>query len=129
VGPNGSGKTTLLGLIAGTIQPDEGRVERGINTVCSYYGQTVAGLPMEARMLEFIRMKSELTSLGDGTALTPERLLERFLFDRTMHEQRLSTLSGGELRRLQLVSVLAEHPNLLVLDEPTNDLDIETVST
>jgi len=127
VGPNGSGKTTLLGLIAGTIQPDEGTVERGINTVCSYYGQTVAGLPMEARMLEFIRMKSELTSLGDGTALTPERLLERFLFDRTMHEQRLSTLSGGELRRLQLVSVLAEHPNLLVLDEPTNDLDIETI--
>ena len=127
VGPNGSGKTTLLGLIAGTIQPDEGSVERGVNTVCSYYGQTAAGLPMDARMLEFIRMKSELTSLGDGTALTPERLLERFLFDRTMHDQRLSTLSGGELRRLQLVSVLAEHPNLLVLDEPTNDLDIETI--
>ena len=127
VGPNGSGKTTLLGLIAGRLAPDEGSVERGVNTVCSYYGQTADGLPMDARMLDFIRSRAELTAMGDGSLLDPERLLERFLFDRTMHDQRLSTLSGGELRRLQLVSVLAEHPNLLILDEPTNDLDIDTI--
>jgi len=127
VGPNGSGKTTLLGLIAGSLEPSEGSVDRGANTACAYYGQTTAGLPMDASMIEFIRSKAELTSMGDGTTLDPERLLERFLFDRTMHDQRLSTLSGGELRRLQLVSVLAEHPNLLILDEPTNDLDIDTI--
>jgi ABC transport system ATP-binding/permease protein len=127
VGPNGSGKTTLLRLIVGTLEPDEGAVERGVNTVCSYYGQTAGDLPMDARMIDFIRRHAELTAMADGTLLDPERLLERFLFDRSMHDQRLATLSGGELRRLQLVSVLAEHPNLLVLDEPTNDLDIETI--
>jgi ATP-binding cassette subfamily F protein uup len=127
VGPNGSGKTTLLRLIVGTLEPDEGMVERGVNTVCAYYGQTAGDLPMAARMIDFIRRHAELTAMADGTLLDPERLLERFLFDRSMHDQRLSTLSGGELRRLQLVSVLAEHPNLLVLDEPTNDLDIETI--
>lgn len=127
VGPNGSGKTTLLGLIAGSLEPSEGSVVRGANTACSYYGQTAAGLPMDVRMVDFIRSRSEVTTLGDGAVLDPERLLERFLFDRTMHDQRLSTLSGGELRRLQLVSVLAEHPNLLILDEPTNDLDIDTI--
>ncbi len=127
VGPNGSGKTTLLRLIVGTLEPDEGMVECGVNTVCSYYGQTAGDLPMDARMIDFIRRHAELTAMADGTLLDPERLLERFLFDRSMHDQRLSTLSGGELRRLQLVSVLAEHPNLLVLDEPTNDLDIETI--
>ncbi|MBN2874276.1 MAG: ABC-F family ATP-binding cassette domain-containing protein, partial [Spirochaetales bacterium] len=127
VGPNGSGKTTLLGLIVGTLEPDEGAIERGANTVCAYYGQTATGLPMDSTMLSFIRRHAELTAMADGTLLDPVRLLERFLFDRTMHDQKLSTLSGGELRRLQLVSVLAEHPNLLVLDEPTNDLDIETI--
>ncbi|MBU1082088.1 MAG: ABC-F family ATP-binding cassette domain-containing protein, partial [Spirochaetes bacterium] len=127
VGPNGSGKTTLLAMIAGLLPPDEGSVDRGLNTACSYYGQTAAGLPMDARMIDFIRGRAELTDMGDGATLDPERLLERFLFDRTMHDQRLSTLSGGELRRLQLVSVLAEHPNLLILDEPTNDLDIDTI--
>lgn len=127
VGPNGCGKTTLLGLMVGSLEPDEGTVTRGANTVTAYYGQTAEGLPMDARMLDFIRSKAELTKLGDGTFLDAERFLERFLFDRTMHGQRLSTLSGGELRRLQLVAVLAEHPNLLVLDEPTNDLDIDTI--
>lgn len=127
VGPNGCGKTTLLSIVSGELEPDEGSVDRGANTRAAYFGQTAAGLPMGRRMLEFIRERAELTRLGDGTELDAERLLERFLFDRSMHDQLLSTLSGGELRRLQLVSVLAENPNLLVLDEPTNDLDIDTI--
>ncbi len=127
VGPNGCGKTTLLSIVTGDLEPDEGTVDRGANTRAAYFGQTAAGLPMGKRMLEFIRERAELTRLGDGSELDAERLLERFLFDRSMHDQLLSTLSGGELRRLQLVSVLAENPNLLVLDEPTNDLDIDTI--
>jgi ATP-binding cassette subfamily F protein uup len=127
VGPNGCGKTTLLSIVTGELAPDEGSVDRGANTRAAYFGQTAAGLPMAKRMLEFIRERAELTRLGDGSELDAERLLERFLFDRSMHDQLLSTLSGGELRRLQLVSVLAENPNLLVLDEPTNDLDIDTI--
>ena len=127
VGPNGSGKTTLLRLMYGDLEPDAGSVVRGVNTVCSYFGQTAADLPGDVRMVDFIRMHAELTTMGDGAVLDAERLLERFSFDRTMHDQRLSTLSGGEIRRLQLVAVLAEHPNLLILDEPTNDLDIETI--
>lgn len=127
VGPNGSGKTTLLNIVSGLVEPDEGSVVRGANTVAALYGQTSASLPMDARMLDFIRQRAELTVMGDGAALDPERLLERFKFDRTTHAQRLSTLSGGELRRLHLVSVIASHPNLLALDEPTNDLDIETI--
>ncbi|TFG85174.1 MAG: ABC transporter ATP-binding protein [Spirochaetales bacterium] len=127
VGPNGCGKTTLLAIMTGALAPDEGALDRGVNTACAFYGQTTDGLPMDLRAIDFIRKHAELTTLGDGSVLDAERLLERFLFDRTMHEQKLSTLSGGELRRLQLVSVLAEHPNLLVLDEPTNDLDIDTI--
>lgn len=127
VGPNGSGKTTLLAIMGVVISPSEGTVVRGDNTVVSYYGQSADELPKDKRMLEFIRSKSELVQLGGGLVLEPERLLERFLFDRDMHDQRLSTLSGGELRRLQLVAVLAEGPNLLILDEPTNDLDIDTI--
>ncbi len=127
VGPNGCGKTTLLGILSGKIAPDGGSVEKGINTLVAYYGQTADELPRELRMLEFIRKQAELMRLDNSTVLDAERLLERFLFDRTMHDQKLSTLSGGELRRLQLVSVLVTAPNVLVLDEPTNDLDIDTI--
>ncbi|MBP7264334.1 MAG: ABC-F family ATP-binding cassette domain-containing protein [Spirochaetia bacterium] len=127
VGPNGSGKTTLLSIISGALEPDGGAVEKGASTVCAHYAQTADGLPMDARVIEYIRRHAELTRMGDGSELDAERLLERFLFGRDMHEQRLSTLSGGELRRLQLVATLAGHPNVLVLDEPTNDLDIDTI--
>lgn len=127
LGPNGSGKTTLLRIIAGSLLPDRGRVERGVNTVCAYFGQTAAELPMEELVLDFIKKQTELFKLADGLELDAERLLERFLFDRNMWAQKLWSLSGGELRRLQLISVLAINPNVLLLDEPTNDLDIETI--
>ena len=127
VGPNGCGKTTLLSIVAGTLVPDEGTVDRGANTVATVFDQTARDLPPDMRVLDFARGRRELTRMADGSTLDAERLLDRFLFDRTMHDQRLSTLSGGELRRLQLVSLLAEAPNLLALDEPTNDLDIDTI--
>jgi len=78
-------------------------------------------------VLDYVRERAELTRLGDGSVLSAERLLERFLFDRDMFPRVLGALSGGELRRLQLVRLLAEAPNFLLLDEPTNDLDIETI--
>ncbi|GAB1432063.1 ABC-F family ATP-binding cassette domain-containing protein [Spirochaetota bacterium] len=127
VGPNGSGKTTLLRLMAGALEPDKGIVEKGANTLCAYFGQDASGLPMEEGALDFIKKQTELVVMADGVMLDPERLLERFLFDRSMWEQKLWSLSGGELRRLQLISVLAINPNVLLLDEPTNDLDLETI--
>lgn len=127
VGPNGCGKTTLLRLLCGLLEPSSGELERGINTCMAYYGQTADDLPQDMRMLDYIRLQADRIRLGNGVELDPERLLERFLFDGSMQQQKLYTLSGGEKRRLQLVSVLASGPNVLVLDEPTNDLDIDTI--
>jgi ATP-binding cassette subfamily F protein uup len=91
------------------------------------FDQTAAALDPSATVLDYVREHAEQVRLGDGTVLSAERLLERFLFDRDMFPRALGALSGGELRRLQLVRLLAEAPNFLLLDEPTNDLDIETI--
>jgi ABC transport system ATP-binding/permease protein len=127
VGPNGSGKTTLLDLVAGRIAPDSGSVERGENTRFAYFDQTAASIDKGLPLVEYIREKAERIRMADGSELTPEQLLERFLFPRAMQGLALSRLSGGELRRAQLVRLLADSPNFLLLDEPTNDLDIDTI--
>jgi len=127
VGPNGSGKTTLLGIVSGRIPPDTGRAEPGPTVTFGCFDQTAAALDPTVTVLEYIRERAELNRMGDGSVLSSERLLERFLFDRDMFPRVLGALSGGELRRLQLVRLLAEAPNFLLLDEPTNDLDIETI--
>jgi ABC transport system ATP-binding/permease protein len=127
VGPNGSGKTTFLDLVSGRIECDSGKVERGENTHFSYFDQTAASIDMELSLIAYIREKAERIAMADGSVLAPEQLLERFLFPRAMHELPLSRLSGGELRRVQLVRLLADGPNFLLLDEPTNDLDIDTI--
>jgi ATP-binding cassette subfamily F protein uup len=127
IGPNGSGKTTFLDLVSGRIEGDAGKVDRGENTHFAYFDQTAASIDLSLTLSSYIREKAERIAMADGSVLGPEQLLERFLFPRAMHELPLSRLSGGELRRVQLVRLLADSPNFLLLDEPTNDLDIDTI--
>jgi ABC transport system ATP-binding/permease protein len=127
VGPNGSGKTTFLDIVSGRIESDSGSVERGENTHFAYFDQTAASIDMSLSLIGYVREKAERIAMADGSVLNPEQLLERFLFPRAMHSLSLSRLSGGELRRIQLVRLLADSPNFLLLDEPTNDLDIDTI--
>jgi len=127
VGPNGSGKTTLLDIISGRIAPDSGRIEAGENTRFAYFDQMASSVDQGMTLLGLIKDKAERIVMADGSNLSPEQFLERFLFPRAMQGLSLSRLSGGELRRAQLVRLLADSPNFLLLDEPTNDLDIDTI--
>jgi len=127
VGPNGSGKTTFLDLVAGRIEPDAGLIERGATIHFAYFDQTASQMDGSLSLLAYVQEHAQLIRMADGSILSAQQLLERFLFPRAMHELPLSRLSGGELRRLQLVRLLAESPNFLLLDEPTNDLDIDTI--
>ncbi|HUW39696.1 MAG TPA: ABC-F family ATP-binding cassette domain-containing protein [Rectinemataceae bacterium] len=127
VGPNGSGKTTFLDLVAQRTAPDTGSIERGETVHFAYFDQTAADLDGGMSLLSYVEEHAERVRMADGSTLTAPDLLERFLFPRAVQGLPLSRLSGGELRRLQLVRLLAESPNFLLLDEPTNDLDIETI--
>jgi ATP-binding cassette subfamily F protein uup len=127
VGPNGSGKTTLLRLAAGHLAPDSGKVIRGETLRLAFFEQTAESMDGTARVVDYVKAQAERVSLGDGTVLTAEDLLERFGFPRDFQAMVISRLSGGERRRLQLVRLLATSPNVLILDEPTNDFDIETI--
>jgi ATP-binding cassette subfamily F protein uup len=127
VGPNGAGKTTLLDLVVGRKAVDSGLVDRGETLHFAYFDQTSAQVDLSVTVVDYVKEHAELIRLTDGTVLTAEQLLERFLFPKALQSLRLSRLSGGELRRLELVRLLATSPNFLLLDEPTNDLDIETI--
>ena len=128
VGPNGSGKSTLLDLISASVKPDGGELDKGINTVVAYFDQTSRNLPEDMRLLDYVRSSGEVISLKDGDVLTASKMLERFLFPSGMHYTPIAKLSGGERRRLYLLKVLMTNPNFIILDEPTNDLDIKTLS-
>ncbi len=127
VGPNGSGKSTLLDLLSGHSTPDKGERDVGINTVFGYYDQEGRNLQSDKGMLEFIQDISERITLSEGQTVTAARFLEIFGFPATMHRSAIATLSGGEKRRLYLISRLVADPNFLMLDEPTNDLDLPTM--
>jgi ATP-binding cassette subfamily F protein uup len=127
LGDNGTGKTTLLELIAGRIEPDSGSIDQGINTHVGYYDQHSSPLQADKTVLEFLEDIREQITLSDGSSVSVPRFLEMFSFPAHMHRQPLSLLSGGEQRRLYLISVLMSDPNFLLLDEPTNDLDIDTM--
>ncbi|MBO6100374.1 MAG: ABC-F family ATP-binding cassette domain-containing protein, partial [Spirochaetaceae bacterium] len=128
IGPNGSGKSTFLDLVSARIQPDGGNIDCSVNTAFGYFDQNAKFVDRNLTVLEYMRGRRQHVNLKDGTTCSIEQFLERFLFPREMFNQQLSYLSGGELRRLQLIQILADSPNFLLFDEPTNDFDIETIS-
>ncbi|MBQ3829945.1 MAG: ABC-F family ATP-binding cassette domain-containing protein [Spirochaetales bacterium] len=127
IGENGSGKSTLLEVMTGNLSPDSGTVDTGVNTVFGYYDQNSVNLPLDKTPIEFLSDISELIVLSSDYAVTPARFLELFGFPTSFHRLPIRVLSGGEKRRLYLLSTLVRNPNFLVLDEPTNDLDIDTL--
>lgn len=129
VGPNGAGKTTLLNLITEREVPDSGDVSTGLNTSFGYFDQMARDLPKDKKVIDFVKEEiAPSIRMTDGTLWTASQFLERFLFPPQLQQTRIERLSGGEKRRLYLVLLLMKNPNFLVLDEPTNDLDIPTLS-
>jgi len=128
IGPNGAGKTTLLEIIARRIEPDAGEIEIGKTVAIGYYDQENREFDESQRLIDYIKDVAERIRTVDGDWITASQMLDRFLFPPAMHYQPLATLSGGERRRLYLLRILMGAPNLLLLDEVTNDLDIATLS-
>jgi ATP-binding cassette subfamily F protein uup len=128
VGVNGSGKTTLVRLLAGDLQPDSGEVERGATVRIAFLTQDTAEVPGHLRVLEALEEVKGLATLADGTEISAGNLAERFGFRGVKGRTLVRDLSGGERRRLALMRLLMEGPNVLILDEPTNDLDIDTLT-
>ncbi|MCD4791673.1 MAG: ABC-F family ATP-binding cassette domain-containing protein [Bacteroidales bacterium] len=128
VGNNGVGKSTFLNLIAGKIKSDSGTVDIGETVSIGYFEQSSMNLPEDKHMIEVIRDQAELIKLGKNREMSAAQFAEYFLFPRNMHYNFVSQLSGGEKRRLYLMTVLMKNPNFLILDEPTNDLDIMTLN-
>ncbi len=127
IGPNGSGKTTFLDLLTSSVSPDSGSLDPGINTKFGYYDQMSRPLNTDTSVLEFIQKESETVAMADGSVVSAAKFLEMFGFPSSYHRMELSRLSGGEKRRLYLLRILSGNPNFLILDEPTNDLDLQTL--
>jgi ATP-binding cassette subfamily F protein uup len=128
VGPNGSGKTTFLNLVAGLDTPDHGSIEAGETLKIGYYRQEGMQFKEDERVIDVARNVAEAVTMSDGRTLTAKQFLDYFLFDYDKQYVRVAKLSGGEKRRLYLLTVLLKKPNFLILDEPTNDLDIMTLN-
>ena len=126
IGPNGCGKSTLLKILTGELEPDSGSVERGQTIRISYFGQENEELPDTGTVIEMVKDHGEYVRTADGL-ITASAMCERFLFIKSKQYTPIAKLSGGEKRRLYLLRVLMEAPNVLILDEPTNDLDIQTL--
>ncbi|WP_163970991.1 ABC-F family ATP-binding cassette domain-containing protein [Oceanobacillus halotolerans] len=128
VGLNGSGKTTLLNIMAKRVAPDEGEVIVGETVKIGYYTQGEEELDGSLRVIDYIKEVAEVIHTKDGNVITAEQMLERFLFTRSEQWTYIRKLSGGERRRLYLLKILMTEPNVLFLDEPTNDLDTQTLT-
>ncbi len=127
IGPNGAGKTTLLEIIAGRTKPDAGEIVIGETVVLGYYDQESRALADELRIIDYIKEVAEWITTADGDKITASQMLTKFLFPPEMQYTPIARLSGGERRRLYLLRVLMGTPNVLILDEVTNDLDITTL--
>lgn len=128
VGKNGVGKSTFLNMLLGIENPDSGRITKGETITFGYYSQTGLQIKDDRRVIDVVKDIAEYIELNKGEKLTASQLLKRFLFDDKQQFTYVSKLSGGEKRRLFLLTILMKNPNFLILDEPTNDLDIATLN-
>ena len=128
VGPNGVGKSTFLDLLAGVLEPSEGEIDRGETLRIGYYRQEGIRLDGSKTVFETVSEIADVVSIGKGETVSAMTFLNYFLFPPSMHRNRVALLSGGERRRLYLLTVLMRSPNFLILDEPTNDLDLMTLN-
>ncbi len=128
IGPNGSGKSTLLNIITGNLSPDSGKVELGQTVKVGYFSQENTEMPEDLRVIDYIKEIAEYLPTSDGEYISASQMLTRFLFPADVQWTTIAKLSGGEKRRLYLLRVLMAAPNVLLFDEPTNDLDIQTLT-
>ncbi|BAZ41373.1 ABC transporter-like protein [Calothrix sp. NIES-4101] len=132
IGGNGAGKSTLMNIITGKVEPDRGKVDIGATIYIGYFDQhsddLLAALNENQRVIDYIKEEGEFVKISDGTQITASQMLERFLFPGNQQYAPISKLSGGEKRRLFLLRILMSAPNVLILDEPTNDLDVQTLA-
>ena len=130
IGPNGIGKSTLMDIITGRLEPDSGHVEIGSTIHFGYFDQHSddVNLNPNQRVIDYLKDIAELVKTADGSIITASQMLERFLFPPNQQYAPIHKLSGGEKRRLFLLRVLMQAPNVLILDEPTNDLDVQTLA-
>ncbi|MBL7875521.1 MAG: ABC-F family ATP-binding cassette domain-containing protein [Cyclobacteriaceae bacterium] len=128
VGKNGVGKSTFLDLLTGASQPDTGEIIPGVTTKVGYFTQEVEDLNPSHRVIEEVKEIAEFITLADGSSVSASKFLDTFLFPPEKQYNIIEKLSGGEKKRLQLLKVLVRNPNFLVLDEPTNDFDIDTLN-
>ncbi len=127
IGQNGSGKSTLMKMIAGWVQPDSGEIEIGQTVKLGYFSQENEAMDDSLRVIDYIKEAAEYVKTPEGS-ISASQMLERFLFPSSVQYTVIGKLSGGEKRRLYLLRILMEAPNVLILDEPTNDLDIRTLT-
>jgi ATP-binding cassette subfamily F protein uup len=127
-GKNGSGKSTYLNMITGALQPDSGKIDKGETTVMGYFHQGGITFNETDRVIDVVKNVAEYILMADGKTITASSLLTQFLFPPAKQHGFVSKLSGGEKKRLQLMHILMKNPNFLILDEPTNDLDIDTLN-
>jgi ATP-binding cassette subfamily F protein uup len=115
-------------LLTGELDPDGGRVEKGLHSKIGHYEQTIPDYSGDKRIIDIVRDTAEHITLAEGKKITATQLLERFLFSKLQQQQKFVSLSGGEKKRLHLLVTLIKQPNILILDEPTNDLDLSTMT-
>ncbi len=127
-GKNGTGKSTLLNIITGFLQPEKGKVSVGETTVYGYYKQGGLAFNEKERVIDIVKSDAEYIKMADGQTISASQLLTLFLFPPKKQHGMVEKLSGGEKKRLHLMKVLMQNPNFLILDEPTNDLDIDTLN-